>query len=143
MNALLSKIKCNDSLCVCCFGLKFCKIQIILNEVKELFEKYKHKQGRRRKLEPLFCTLLYLYFLKNYCSLEKLGLMFGVSTSTTWRYVKFMTVIFENLECLNNIYIENSEFLLVDGTETEIERPVSNINYNHFYGRKKMFSVKT
>ena len=143
MNALLSKIKCNDSLCVRCFGLKFCKIQIILNEVKELFEKYKHKQGRRRKLEPLFCVLLYLYFLKNYCSLEKLGLIFNVSTSTAWRYVNFMTSVFENLECLNNINIDNSKFLLVDGTETEIERPISSSSCNSFYGRKKMFSVKT
>ena len=82
MDVLLSKIKGNDSLCVRCFGLNFCSIQIILNEVEELFEKYKRKQGRHRKLEPLFCILLYLYFLKNYCSIEKFRLMFGVSTST-------------------------------------------------------------
>ena len=111
--------------------------------MKELFEKYKHKQGRRRKLEPLFCVLLYLYFLKNYCSLEKLGLIFNVSTGTAWRYVNFMTSVFENLECLNNINIDNSKFLLVDGTETEIERPISSSSCNSFYGRKKMFSVKT
>ena len=143
IDALVLKIKGNDSLCVRCFSLKFCKIQLILNEVQELFEKYKHKQGRHRKLEPLFCVLLYLYFLKNCCSLEKLGLMFNVSTSTAWRYVKFMSIVFEKLECLNNVYIENSDFLLVDGTETKTERPLSSGSCNLFYGRKKMFSVKT
>lgn len=143
IDALLLKIKDNDCLCVRCFGLKFCKIQIILNEVKELFESLKPKQGRHRKLESLFCVLMYLYFLKNYCSLEKLGLMFNVSTSTAWRYVKFMTSVFENLECLNNIFSEDSKFLLVDGTETEVERPLSNVNFVYYYGRKKKFSVKT
>lgn len=52
-----------------------------------------------------------------------------------------MTSVFENLGCLNNIHIENSKFLLVDGTEIEI--PLSIGRCNLFYGRKKMFSVKT
>jgi hypothetical protein len=66
MDALLIKVKGNDSLCVRCFGLNFCKIQIILNEVKELFESNKAKQGCCIKLNPLLCVLLqYLYSLCN------------------------------------------------------------------------------
>lgn len=140
---LLLRVKGNDKLCVRCFGLNFECIQIILKEVIDLFGKLQSKQGIHKSLKPLSCVLLYLYFLKNYCSLEKLGLIFGVSTSTAWRYVKFMTSVFENLECLNNIHIENSKFLLVDGTETEVERPVSSAKYTLYYGRKKKFSVKT
>jgi hypothetical protein len=54
-----------------------------------------------------------------------------------------MTSVFENLECLNNIHIEDSKFLLIDGTETEVERPLKADNFVEYYGRKKKFSVKT
>jgi hypothetical protein len=54
-----------------------------------------------------------------------------------------MTVLFENLRCLDNISTADSDFLLVDGTETEVERPISSGFLVSFYGRKKKFSVKT
>jgi hypothetical protein len=125
------------------FGLNFEKILVLTEEVDSFFEKLKPKQGLHRKLNTLDCVLLYLYFLKNYCTLEKLSVMFEVSTSSCWRYVSLMTDVFERLRCLDNVRIENHKFLLVDGTETEVERPLSNGNFVDYYSRKKMFSVKS
>jgi hypothetical protein len=54
-----------------------------------------------------------------------------------------MTVVFENLMCLDNISTADSDFLLVDDTETEVERPISSGFLISFYGRKIKFSVNT
>jgi hypothetical protein len=139
----LSKLKYNKNMCIRLFGLSYDKIMIINKEVESVLKISKPKQGRHKSLDSMQSVLLYLYYLKQYCSLEMLGLFFNISTSSAYRYVKYMTTVFDSLNCLNNLNISDESFLLVDGTETEIERPLTYNNFVDYYGRKKKFSIKT
>ena len=99
-----------------------------------------HKIGRKRLLNPKESVLLFLYYLRRYCTLEELSLMFNISVSSAFRYVENMRLIFSKFKFYDNDKID-CKCILIDGTETKIERPIKNKAL--FYGRKKKYSIKS
>lgn len=136
MNKIIYKCLKSDKLCIRYFGLKLSYINCISKFLETKIQN--SKVGRRKKLSTKLQVLLFLYYLRRYCTYEELSLIFNVSISSVYRYIQFMTCIFNKFEFIN---VGNYDVILVDSTETEIERP--KYNKIEFYGRKKMFSIKS
>ena len=138
MNLNIDKILKNKNLCIRYLGLTPDKVEIIANEVINYMPKY--KVGRKKILDHKSMTILFLLYLRRYDTLERLGIMFSVSTSTTFRYIELMKNIFSSLKCIR-MNSSNHDYILIDGTEISIEKPKH--DSVDFYGRKKKYSIKT
>ena len=137
MNKFIYRCFNNEKLCIRYFGINKFYILELSYIIDSSITKY--KTGRKKKLNTKSQLLLFLYYLKRYRTYEELSLIFNVSVSSVYRYIQFMTTILLKLNLLD--INQNNGIILIDSTETEIERPKFDKLY--FYGRKKMFSIKS
>ena len=118
MNLNIDKILKNKKLCIRYLGLAPNKVEIITIEAIGYMPKY--KVGRKKILDYKSMTILFLLYLRRYDTLEKLGILFSVSTSTVFRYIELMKSIFNKLKCIC-VNSSNHEYILIDGTEINTE----------------------
>ena len=118
MNFNIDKILKNRKLCIIYLGLAPNKVEIIIREVISYMPKY--KVGRKKILDYKSMTILFLLYLRRYDTLEKLGILFSVSTSTVFRYIELMKSIFNKLKCIC-VNSSNHEYILIDCTEINTE----------------------
>ena len=123
MNFNIDKILKNRNLCIRYLGLAPNKVEIVTKEVMSYMPKY--KVGRKKILDYKSMTILFLLYLRRYDTLERLGILFSVSTSTVFRYIELMKSIFNKLKCIC-VSSSNHEYILIDGTEINIEKPKHN-----------------
>lgn len=138
----IEKIKTNKDVFRRTFGVNRESLIDLVNSVD--FGRY--RVGRKSKLDKEFVLLMCLYYLKNYCSFEKVGIIFGVSTSYAWKIVKRTLVKLYKCKSLELDGVDGfgvDSKLIIDGTDVETEKPGYDCVYPlDYYGRKGFYAVK-
>ena len=99
------------------------------------------KQGARSRIPTTSKLCCFLYYIKNYPSMRRLRSLFGISVSYICILFMKYRVILLNCGILKLKGIGDSKVILIDGTETPVQRPkVDSVDY---YGRKKCFTIKS
>ena len=122
------------------FGISVIVFYIILGFIESLSDSSKPKQGRRPRISNAAKLCCFLCYLKKYETMESLGLRFGMCTTYVWKIIQKFKFILMNCDMLSLKCIGDSKVILIDGSDTPVERPkVDSVSY---YGRKKCFSIK-
>ena len=132
----IEKIKTNKDVFRRTFGVNRESLIDLVNSVD--FGRY--RVGRKSKLDKEFVLLMCLYYLKNYCSFEKVGFIFGMSTSYAWKIVKRTLVKLYKCKSLELDGVDGfgvDSKLIIDGTDVETEKPGYDCVYPlDYYGKK-------
>ena len=122
------------------FGTSVVVFYIILGFLESLVDNSSPKQGRKSRISNAVKLCCFLCYLKKYDTMESLGLKFGMCTAYVWKIIQKFKFIFINCDMLSLKGIGDSKVILIDGSETPVEKPrVDPVSY---YGRKKCFSIK-
>lgn len=128
-------------------GVKKATYLLMVSFVKDYMQK-EYGKGR----PPFICiedqVLICLYYLRNYQTQFTLGLIFEVNNSTICKIINKIETILSlspdfQLPKVEKIKeeIDSQTILLVDVTETGIERPIDN-QEEYYSGKKKAYSQK-
>lgn len=132
---------------------KFKRLVGINREIFEFFslileEEYKlkhRKGGRNSNLCVEDMLLLTLDYYRDYTTLEKLGLYYGLDVSNALRTINWVELTLGSyiIEPFDINKINIAEELLVDVTECPIQRPLNNeIQKEYYSGKKKKHTIK-
>ena len=111
-------------------GVKKLTFNKIVNILEDSIKNRKAKSGRKKKLGLENCVLMTLEYLREYRTYFHIGQNYGVSESTAYKVIKWVeeTIVqhpdfsLPGRKALekNN---DNYEVVMIDATETPIERP--------------------
>lgn len=111
-------------------GVKRLTFNKIVNILDESIKNRKAKSGRKKKLELENCVLMTLEYLREYRTYFHIGQNYGVSESTAYKIIKWVEetlVQHPDFALPGRKALEknkdNYEVVLIDATETPIERP--------------------
>ncbi len=115
-------------------GVKKLTFNKIVNILDDSIKNRRAKSGRKKKLNLENCVLMTLEYLREYRTYFHIGQNYGVSESTAYKIIKWVEEILvqhpdfslpgrKALEKNNNY-----EVVMIDATETPIERPKKSKN---------------
>ena len=116
-------------------GVKKATFNVMVDIIEKALVKKKEKGGRPNKLSPAQMVLMALEYLREYRTYASIGVSYGVSESVAFKIIKWVE------ECLvrnDNFKLPGKkallksdnqiEVVLIDVTESPIERPKKNKN---------------
>jgi len=111
-------------------GVKRLTFNKMINALDDSIKNRKVKSGRKKKLDLNNCLLMTLEYLREYRTYFHIGKSYGVSESTAYKIVKWVeeTLVQHPAFALPGRKVleknkDNYEVVLIDATETPIERP--------------------
>jgi hypothetical protein len=114
-------------------GIKRKTFELMLDKLNEAQKIKKAKGGRRNKLSMENMLLMTLEYLREYRTYAAIGLSYGLSESNAYqaiRWIEDTLVKCEEFKLPGKKALSNSnnefEIILIDATETPIERPKKN-----------------
>jgi hypothetical protein len=114
-------------------GVKRATFNIMVTIITDALIKKKTKGGRPNKLDVGTMILMTLEYLREYRTYAAIGLSYGLSESNTYKTIRWVEDILVQCDLFKlpgkkALYDSENEFeiLLIDATETPIERPKKN-----------------
>lgn len=110
-------------------GVKRLTFNKIVNILDDSIKNRRMKSGRKKKLDLENCVLMTLEYLREYRTYFHIGQNYGVSESTAYKIIKWVEetlVQHPDFALPGRKALEkndNYEVVLIDATETPIERP--------------------
>ena len=110
-------------------GVKVLTFNKIINLLEESIRNRKAKSGRKKKLDLANCVLMTLEYLREYRTYFHIAQNYGVSESTAYKVIKWVeeTIVkHPDFSLPGRQALEkngNYEVVMIDATETAIERP--------------------
>ena len=110
-------------------GVKRLTFNKIVNILDDSIKNRRAKSGRKKKLDLENCVLMTLEYLREYRTYFHIGQNYGVSESTAYKIIKWVEetlVQHPDFALPGHKALEknnNYEVVMIDATETPIERP--------------------
>jgi hypothetical protein len=131
------------------FGLSVSHFELILNEMNTLWNNeivagYKGI-GRRTKLGLAEMILMALLYYRHYVTQEFIGMFFDLDDSNVCRTIRRIESLLEKVMTLpkrEGLQPDELEALIIDATESQIERP-KHEQKAYYSGKKKRHTIKT
>lgn len=122
---------------------KMFEFQVVL--IEEALEEKLKKGGRKPKLPAEDILLMMYTYYRDYTTLYKIGIYFGLHESNTYRQIKWAESILQAYitETFDISKINTRKELIVDVMECPIQRPKSmEIQREYYSGKKKKHTIK-